>query len=247
MPFFYDLDRTDPLQRRIAARLLALSDRLDAEIPARTLDDTLLLATWNIREFDSPAYGLRGMEPYHYIAEIISRFDLVALQEVRRDTAPLDRLCGLLGPWWKYLVTDVTEGTRGNKERMAFLYDSRKVEFGGLAGEGVEFGSLCGSGAGVGALAVGAGVGSPAAAGVGLMPRVKAVVTRATVGLIRTFESSWLGSCPAIGPSEEEWSNEFQVTIAQRLTSPSPAARASPEGPLRSSRARAAATARALG
>jgi len=135
MPFFYDLDRTDPLQRRIAARLLALSDRLDAEIPARTLDDTLLLATWNIREFDSPAYGLRGMEPYHYIAEIISRFDLVALQEVRRDTAPLDRLCGLLGPWWKYLVTDVTEGTRGNKERMAFLYDSRKVEFGGLAGE----------------------------------------------------------------------------------------------------------------
>ena len=135
MSFFYSLDKTDPVQRRIAQRLLALGGRLDAEIPAKTLDSTLLLATWNIREFDSPAYGLRGMEPYHYIAEIISRFDLVALQEVRLDTAPLETLRSLLGPWWKYLVTDVTDGTRGNKERMAFLYDSRKVRFGGLAGE----------------------------------------------------------------------------------------------------------------
>jgi hypothetical protein len=36
---------------------------------------------------------------------------------------------------WKYLLTDVTEGEPGNQERMAFLYDSRKVRFGGLAGE----------------------------------------------------------------------------------------------------------------
>jgi hypothetical protein len=41
----------------------------------------------------------------------------------------------LLGWWWKYLLTDVTEGEPGNQERMAFLYDSRKVRFGGLAGE----------------------------------------------------------------------------------------------------------------
>ncbi|WP_300541515.1 endonuclease/exonuclease/phosphatase family protein [Maricaulis sp.] len=135
MSFFYDLEAADPVQRRIADRLLRLGDKLDAEIPSKTLDDTLLLATWNIREFDSRAYGLRGIEPYHYIAEIISRFDLVALQEVRLDTAPLEKLRGLLGRWWNYLVTDVTGGTQGNSERMAFLYDSRKVRFGGLAGE----------------------------------------------------------------------------------------------------------------
>jgi hypothetical protein len=41
----------------------------------------------------------------------------------------------LLGWWWKYLISDVTEGVPGNRERMAFLYDSRKVRFGGLAGE----------------------------------------------------------------------------------------------------------------
>ena len=135
MSFFYDLDRSDPVQRRVAANLVRLGDALTEEIPPKTVDDTLLLATWNIREFDSAAYGLRGVEPYHYIAEIISRFDLVAIQEVRRDTEPLEKLRRLLGRWWKYLVTDVTGGTEGNKERMAFLYDSRKVRFGGLAGE----------------------------------------------------------------------------------------------------------------
>jgi len=41
----------------------------------------------------------------------------------------------ILGSWWKYTVTDVTEGRAGNRERMAYLYDSRKVTFSGLAGE----------------------------------------------------------------------------------------------------------------
>jgi endonuclease/exonuclease/phosphatase family metal-dependent hydrolase len=135
MPFFYNLDKSKPEDARTAERLLALDAKLSDEIPAKTLDDTLLLATWNIREFDSPAYGKRRSEPYHYIAEIISRFDIVAIQEVRLETEPLDKLRGLLGRWWNYLVTDVTGGTKGNKERMAFFYDTRKVRFGGLAGE----------------------------------------------------------------------------------------------------------------
>jgi hypothetical protein len=59
----------------------------------------------------------------------------VAVQEVRDNLEALERLMGLLGSWWKYLLTDVTEGRPGNRERMAFLYDSRKVRFGGLAGE----------------------------------------------------------------------------------------------------------------
>ncbi len=130
----------DAAVRRTADRLLALKDHLDQDwahpdlkgVPARG-DDRLLLATWNIREFDSPAYGARSLEPLCYIAEIISRFDLVALQEVHRDLRALDELRALLGNWWQYLVTDVTEGTRGNDERMAFLYDTRKVRFSGLA------------------------------------------------------------------------------------------------------------------
>ena len=92
-----------------------------------------MLATWNIREFDSPKYGERVPESYYYIAEIIERFDLVAVQEVNKNLKALYRLCELLAEGWKYLVTDTTEGTKGNSERMAFLYDSRKIRFGGLS------------------------------------------------------------------------------------------------------------------
>jgi endonuclease/exonuclease/phosphatase family metal-dependent hydrolase len=133
MPFYYRLpDGADG--RRIASGLLRLREAL-AEIPKRTREETLLLATWNIREFDSPTYGVRGDDAFFFLAEIVSHFDLVAIQEVRSDLSALERLQRQLGYWWKYLVTDVTEGARGNRERMAFLYDGRKVRFAGLAGE----------------------------------------------------------------------------------------------------------------
>jgi hypothetical protein len=137
MPFYYAL-RREPVEvrRRAAEGLLRLRAQLNADgVPRRTVGETLLLATWNIREFDSEKYGRRLAESFYYIAEIVSHFDLVAVQEVREDLAALDRLQSILGGWWKYIVTDVTEGAGGNGERMAFLYDSRKVTFGGLAGE----------------------------------------------------------------------------------------------------------------
>ena len=115
--------------------LARLRAQLDAEVPARTQEDTLLLATWNVREFDSNAYGERSLEPLFYIAETIARFDLVAVQEVRRDLKALERLMEILGRHWSYLVTDVTEGQAGNRERMAYVFDTRKVTFGGLASE----------------------------------------------------------------------------------------------------------------
>lgn len=136
MPYYYTLRREDEAGRRTARNLLALKERLAREIPRRTVTETLLLATWNIREFDSSKYGTRTSEAYHYIAEIVSHFDLVAIQEVRDDLRAIDQLRWILGrDTWDYILTDVTEGSRGNRERMAFLYDSKKVRFGGLAGE----------------------------------------------------------------------------------------------------------------
>jgi hypothetical protein len=137
MPFYYSLWRQPTeIRKRTAEGLKRLTQQFaDEGIPERTVSGTLLLATWNIREFDSAKYGERCAECFYYIAEIINRFDLVAIQEVREDLWALDRVQEILGGWWKYIVTDVTEGTAGNRERMAFMYDSRKVTFGGLAGE----------------------------------------------------------------------------------------------------------------
>lgn len=120
--------------KRTAGNLLKLQDALNA-IPQRNVFGNLLLATWNLREFGPSKFKERGDEPIHYIAEIIHRFDLVAIQEVREDLTVLNNLRRKLGPWWDCVFTDVTAGAAGNGERMAFLFDKRKLVFSGLAGE----------------------------------------------------------------------------------------------------------------
>jgi hypothetical protein len=137
MPYYAGLKRirSAAVRRRTIEGLQRLRPALAEAIPRRTATDTLLLATWNIREFDAGKYGYRGDEPYYYIAEILSQFDLIAIQEVRDGLYPLQRLQRLLGDGWDFLVTDVTLGTSGNAERMAYLYDRRKVRFTGLAAE----------------------------------------------------------------------------------------------------------------
>lgn len=120
---------------RIAQGLLRLRAALSASIPAKTVGDCLLLATWNIRDFGKGKQGGRSDEALAYIAEILSRFDLVAVQEVSADLAELARVRRMLGRWWKAVYSDVTGGAAGNGERLAFLYDSRTVRHSGLAGE----------------------------------------------------------------------------------------------------------------
>ncbi|MCW5620283.1 MAG: endonuclease/exonuclease/phosphatase family protein, partial [Burkholderiales bacterium] len=137
MPYYAELKQIEDakVRKRTVEGLKRLRPALGRQVPGRTATDTLLLATWNIREFDSGKYGYRGDEAYYYIAEIIGRFDLIAIQEVRTGLYPLQRLRRLLGSWWDFLVTDVTLGASGNSERMAYLFDRRKVGFTGLAAE----------------------------------------------------------------------------------------------------------------
>jgi len=118
-------------KNRVIERLLLLQAQLDRQVPAKTATDTLLLATWNIRKFGDN----RRAESLHYIAEIISRFDLVAIQEVSNNMDGLEKVIKLLGPNWDYIVTDSTEGVAGGGERMAFIYDRCKVFFRKMAGE----------------------------------------------------------------------------------------------------------------
>ena len=125
-------DVVDTTERnRTISRLLALREQLDKEIPIKTATETLLLATWNIREFGDN----RRSESLHYLAEVISRFDLIAIQEVGINLGGLQKLVALLGPNWDYIVTDSTEGPAGGGERMAFIYDRCKVFFRKMAGE----------------------------------------------------------------------------------------------------------------
>ena len=132
MPFYSPLKKMNKEERlRTTTNLLKLRTQLDKEIPQKTATDTLLLATWNIREFSDN----RLQESLYYISEIVNRFDLIAIQEVSANMKGLEQLMFLLGPNWDYIVTDSTDGSAGGGERMAFVYDKHKVSFKKMAGE----------------------------------------------------------------------------------------------------------------
>ena len=76
------------VSKEIANGLLALQKRIDAgKVPSSKLDETLNIATWNIREFGKKA---RSEAAIHYVAEILGQFDLIGIVELRDDLG--DRL-----------------------------------------------------------------------------------------------------------------------------------------------------------
>jgi len=117
----------------IAKGLLALKKRIAAaKIPPSKLDETLNIATWNIREFGKHA---RSEAAVHYIAEIIGQFDLVGAIEVREDLSDLRRVMDILGSYWRAVYSDVITDPGGNRERVAYVFDKRAIAFNGLAAE----------------------------------------------------------------------------------------------------------------
>ena len=134
---------TDTPPVAVQADLDSLRAQLDTRIPVKAADN-LLIATWNIRSFasltrkwtagssDNPKRDLRGLRA---IIEILSRFDVIAIQEVKGDLRALRDTMQFLGDDWGFLMSDITLGDKGNDERLAFLFDRRRVIPSGLAAE----------------------------------------------------------------------------------------------------------------
>lgn len=134
----------DKLPLDVANDLEILRQDLSSKIPTKKLDDNLLIASWNIRSFgnltrkwaseknDNPK---RDLHSIYCIAEIIRRFDVIAIQEVKANIRALRDTLKLLGEHWSMILTDVNKGDGGNGERMAYLFDTRRVNLSGLAGE----------------------------------------------------------------------------------------------------------------
>lgn len=135
---------TDTPPNNVREDLDNLSSYLTATLPARRLEQNLLIATWNIRGFgnvtkkwssddnDSPK---RDFHAIAAIAEILSRFDVIALQEIKGNIRGLRYVMKLLGPHWSFLMSDVTRGNKGNGERLAFVFNTQRVRLSGLAAE----------------------------------------------------------------------------------------------------------------
>jgi endonuclease/exonuclease/phosphatase family metal-dependent hydrolase len=109
-PFTYD----------VAAEVAHLrAHRQTRLIPARAAA-RLLVATWNIANFGAQE---RRDQDRALIAEIVSWFDLVAIQECRENFGDLFDLHDKLPNSYRVIMSDAA----GNNERTAFLYDSSKL------------------------------------------------------------------------------------------------------------------------
>lgn len=115
----------------IAKGLKVLRSRIaKAKIPSSKLDETLNVATWNIREFGKKA---RSEAAIHYIAEILGQFDLVSIAELRDNLGDLEKVLTILGPYWRAIYSDAINDAGGNDERIGFIYDKRALAFTGFA------------------------------------------------------------------------------------------------------------------
>ncbi|MFW9803576.1 MAG: endonuclease/exonuclease/phosphatase family protein [Candidatus Thorarchaeota archaeon] len=135
---------TDKLPKKYEKGYNDLRKALDDAIPPKATDSNLIIATWNIMSFggltskwetksgDKPMRNLLALK---YIAEIISRFDVVAIQEVKGNLRALRHLLKALGPDWGLMMSDEVRGERGNYERFAYIFDTRRVRLSGMAGE----------------------------------------------------------------------------------------------------------------
>jgi endonuclease/exonuclease/phosphatase family metal-dependent hydrolase len=111
--YSYDLDR------ELAALHAYPQQKPDRKIPKKSRDK-LLVATWNIANL-----GVQDRldSDYALMAEIIGWFDLVAVQEVNDNLRGIEAIHSRLPARYDLLFSDAS----GNRERQAFLFDTRRV------------------------------------------------------------------------------------------------------------------------
>jgi endonuclease/exonuclease/phosphatase family metal-dependent hydrolase len=136
----------------VATHLTSLTAALD-QLPAQggvPVKDGqgVLIATWNLRELgrftkkwrsaesDTPKRDLRSLL---FIATILERFDVIALQELQGYTDALQAVLTWLNrdrpAQWRIVVSDVVRGEAGDEERLGYLFDSSRLDLDGLVGE----------------------------------------------------------------------------------------------------------------
>lgn len=98
-------------------------------IPAKQ-SDKLLLASWNIANLGD-AEQLRDDADIQVIAELLSWFDIIAIQEVKENLSDFRRIQAALPASYGAVLSDQA----GNDERMVFVFDRERVSRMELAGE----------------------------------------------------------------------------------------------------------------
>ena len=121
----YDYDSSEEIEKLRSWR----DTKPGRKIPEKS-EGKLLLASWNIANMGDTKQ-VRRTKDVKIIAEILSWFDLVAIQEVKENLSDFEKVRSYLPTNYDMVLSDQA----GNDERMVFVYDSDRVERLELAGE----------------------------------------------------------------------------------------------------------------
>ena len=112
----------------LATEKAALNSWFSKRKVPRSRRGRLLLASWNIANLGEQKRDSKDLE---LIAHMMSRFDLIAVQEVKSRLGHLGKIVDHMGQGYDWIVNDVA----GNNERLAFVFKKRKVKPGKLFAE----------------------------------------------------------------------------------------------------------------
>ena len=107
-----------PVPAAITKELAGLRKAVREGVPART-GGNLLIGSWNLRAMGA----------------LTEKWSAGPNDSPKRDWRSVALIAELLGPAWRFITSDITEGDAGNGERLTFLYDSDRVQPSGLVGE----------------------------------------------------------------------------------------------------------------
>jgi len=96
-------------------------------LPVRR-QNSVVIGTFNIRKLGT--IEKRTPQSWEFLKNIITRFDLIAVQEIMDDLSGLENLLSLLGKNYGMVVSDVTgakPGAGGNTERLGFLFNWKRI------------------------------------------------------------------------------------------------------------------------
>ena len=128
MPSFAEPQLDFPFKYKLNDELANLKQHLKKRNFPKKKSNKLILGSWNIANLGEQKRTLNDLK---ICAEIIKQFDLVAIQEVKNNLTDFTKIMSLLGDNYASVFTDIA----GNLERLAFVYNKKKVMSTELKGE----------------------------------------------------------------------------------------------------------------
>ena len=104
----------------VADEIALLRQHRDTRAIPQRQAGKILLATWNIANLGAQQ---RRDQDRALLAEVVSWFDVVAIQECRENYGDLFDIHHKLPPSYRVIMSDPA----GNDERMSFIYDSQRL------------------------------------------------------------------------------------------------------------------------